>query len=138
MRFLRQLVLDVAQVLDAQNAPEADAERLSHAVQPYAVACRESAVIYEFRHRVFHDLARERIDRLPQLARSLSKALLQVADDWLIGTNLRHLGRRNFEAFYLLMLEQPELVETSLPHLRLRLIAGLFALPKDWLLRESA
>ena len=128
MRFLRQLVLDVAQVLDAQNAPEADAERLSHAVQPYAVLAAESAVIYEFRHRVFHDLARERIDRLPQLARSLSKALLQVADDWLDRDQLASLGPAELEAFYLLMLEQPELIETSLPHLRLRLIAGLFAL----------
>ena len=128
MRFLRQLVLDVAQVLDTQNAPEDNANRLSRAVHPYAVLAADSAIIYEFRHRVFHDLARERIDSLPQLGRSLSKALLQVAGGWLDRAQVGQLAPAEREAFYLLMLEQPELTDAAFPNLRLRLIAGLFEL----------
>ena len=128
MRFLRELVLDVAQVLDAQHPPEEDAERLTCAVQPYAVLAAESAVIYEFRHRVFHDLARERIDRLPQLGRSLAKALLQVGSDWLDNSQLEPFAPAEREAFHLLMLDQLDLTNAAYPHLRLRLIVGLFRL----------
>jgi tetratricopeptide (TPR) repeat protein len=128
MRFLRQLVLDVAQILDASHTSEDDADRLSRAVQPYAILAADSTVIYEFRHRVFHDLARERITRLPQLGRSLSKALLQVAGAWLERDQIESLTPAERESFYVLMLEQLESTDATVPHLRLRLIAGLFRL----------
>jgi hypothetical protein len=110
MRFLRELVLDAARVLDAQQAPEDNADRLASAVQPYAVLAAESAVIYEFRHRVFHDLARERIDKLPRLGPLLRDALLNVAEDWLAQGRLVALAAAEREAFYLLMLDQLEQV----------------------------
>ena len=125
MRFLRDLALEVAGVVDKDSGAKDNALRLARAIQPYAVLAAESAVIYEFRHRVFHDLARERIDRLPQLARSLSQALVQVVSAWLNSGRVAALSAGEQETFYLLALDKGDFVGPAFRFLRLRLITGL-------------
>ncbi len=131
MRFLRELVLEVAELLDEDTSADASAGRLSSAIQPYAIVAAETAVIYEFRHRVFHDLARERIDRLPQLGDSLRAALLTVGNDWLAKGKVRQLAIGEQESFHLLMLDQFEptsMADAAQRTQRLRHVAALLLL----------
>ena len=100
MRFLRQLVLDMSRLIDAQ----ADGASLQQAVYPLAILVEESAIIYEFRHQVFHDLAQARLDKLPRLKTALAEALLQAGQAWLKADKDADLPATDAETLYRLLL----------------------------------
>lgn len=128
MRFLRSLVLDVARIVDEHDAGNAQhATLLASAEQPYAIVVADGVATYEFRHRVFHELAAARIARFPKFTRELRPALLLVAADWLNAGRLEALSPVEKEQFYLLMLEQLG-GDVPAERLPLRLLAGVCVL----------
>ncbi len=103
MRFIKQLVLDISKKLDKENSTADDSLQL--AVYPQAMLVAESALIYEFRHRVFHDLAQQRLQISPTLQTSLINALLQVGQTWLKEGKDENVPAEEKEMLYRLMLQ---------------------------------
>jgi len=127
MRFLGDLLLDVIKKLESSAE---DGAQLTLAVQPYAVLLAEGAHVYEFRHRVFHDLALERVRNIANQGPEIGAALLGVAADWLDRMSLEALSDAEQELFLHLMLAQDEAVTRQFPCLQLRLLSALFQLYK--------
>ncbi|MDO9461366.1 MAG: tetratricopeptide repeat protein [Alphaproteobacteria bacterium] len=123
MRFLKDMVIEVSQVLDAED--DGQGKSLEAGVHPYAVLAENSAVIYEFRSRLFHQLARERVEKLSGLNRRLAEGLLEVGLRWLDNHRQERLPLAERELFYLLMLEHYETDISPSENLEVRLLAGL-------------
>lgn len=51
---------------------------MSTAIHPHAILAASSALIYEFRHRGFYDLARHRIDMRQEIQINLTKQIIIV------------------------------------------------------------
>lgn len=123
MRFLKDMVIEVSHVLDSED--DGQDKSLEAAIHPYGVLAENSAVIYEFRSRLFHQLARERVEKLSGLNRRLARGLLQVGLHWLDNHRLERLPLEERELFYLLMLEHYEPDISPSESLEVRLLAGL-------------
>lgn len=126
MTFIKDLVLEVSVEVD-EKQPDASETSLRSAIYPYALLAERSAVIYEFRHRVFHDLASERVRRVSKVRRNLANALVSVGHRWFHSDRLTGLTSTGQETFYLLMLRHTEQGSTP-EHFRLQLLAGLVEL----------
>ena len=105
MRFIKELVLELATSLDKERALVDNEHMLAEAIHPYAAVIETSAVIYEFRHRVFYDLAKARIDKFPSLQVSIADALLKLGKAWLQENRHENLATDEREIFYLLMMK---------------------------------
>ncbi|SEN50549.1 tetratricopeptide repeat protein [Nitrosomonas marina] len=124
MRFLKDLLLEIAVQLD-QSFDNSDSDHLlSTAINPYAILADLSTVTYEFRHRVFYDLAQERFERLPHIKQSLSEQLIQTGKHWIHHGRTQLLPADELLSFYQLMLQQKESLQNQ-PDFHLQLLAYL-------------
>ncbi len=124
MRFIKDFLLKTATKLDSTLTTPETEETLSSAIRPHAILAASSAAIYEFRHRVFYDLARQRIELLPEIQTCLADQIITAGRQWLQQGNAEELSEDEQESFYLLLLAQTVPLQSD-PALHLKLLATL-------------
>lgn len=113
MSFIKDMVLELATVLDSQQTPDSTEQTFASAIRPYATIFESSyatifessAVLYEFRHRVFYDLAKARIDKFPSLEKTIANALTSIGSQWYQSRKHEALELDERESFCLLLLK---------------------------------
>lgn len=125
MRFLRALTLEVAADLSGTHAVADQAMGFEPAVNPYAIVAEDGTLAYEFRHRIFRDLARAQVEFEPDGEARLRRALLRVGAQWIENDQVEALPFREAEAFCLLLLDQLARADGEVPDLERRLLREL-------------
>ncbi|ARN75092.1 AAA family ATPase [Oceanicoccus sagamiensis] len=102
-QFLSDFVVEIAAFVD-DSVPTR--ESLREAIFPYAVLTKESAVIYEFKHQVYFDIAKEKLEKFPRKIPLIKEAIKEVGYLWYRGGRFNDLGRDQQVIFFQCVIHQ--------------------------------